>query len=82
MHASRSFGSMGQGAFLFRQRRSPFINNILPANPKTSSLCSEIHTSAGTFDAIPARTAPSPKLTSKAGSAQHMSVLSEPNNVK
>ena len=80
--ASRSFGSIGQGASLFFHSIKPLSESIAAENANTCILCSDTQISAGTFEATPASTAPKPKLTSSAGKAQQIKVLIEPKSVK
>ncbi len=80
--ASLSFGSNGHGAFRLIQSKTPLSTSIAPANANTYSLFSETQIRPGTLLARPAITAPSPRLTKSAGSAQQMSVLIEPKSVK
>ncbi len=82
MQASRSLGSIGQGASLFFQSIRPLSDNIAAENANTCILCSDTQMSAGTFEATPASTAPKPKLTSRVGKAQQIKVLIEPKSVK
>lgn len=82
MHASRNFGSVGHGAFRFTHIINPFSANITPAKVKIKTLCSDIQIRPGTFEASPANTAPKPRLTNNAGSAQQTNVLIEVNNVR
>lgn len=82
MQESRSFGSIGQGALRFIHSISPFMARATPATINICNLCSDTQISAGNCEASPARTAPKPRLTSKAGRAQQMRVLIEVNNDK
>ena len=79
---SRSFGSTGHGAFRFDHIKTPFSESIALAKIKTVLLCSEIQISPGIRVARPAITAPRPKLTKKAGKAQHSKVPVELKRVR
>ncbi len=46
------------------------------------TLCSDSHTSCGTALTNPASTAPAPMETIRAGKAQQMRVLADPNSVR
>lgn len=82
MQASRKTGSVGQGALRFKKRIIPLAVKRPPAQMKTQTLFSDIQMRPGTFALRPAITAPIPKLTSNAGSAQQSSVDSDVKRVK
>lgn len=73
-HALALIGSAGQGAFRARHCKYAESASITPANINTHSLCSEILETQGTAPINPASDAPIPKVTSRAGRAQHSSV--------
>jgi len=72
---SRSAGSVGQERLRARHCKIPDSSNMVPATPKTKTLCSESQISCGTADMRPTIAAPNPNVTRSAGSAQQMSVL-------
>ena len=82
MQARAFAGSAGQGAVLARHCRKPDRAIITPANKNTQALFFPSHVICGTVSIIPAITAPAPMLTSKAGSAQQMSVPVEVKSEK
>jgi hypothetical protein len=55
---------------------------MIPAKINRPILCSESQISCGTFDTIPAKTAPAPSVTNSAGKAQQNKVLNDPNSAK
>jgi hypothetical protein len=52
----------------------PLMSNINPAVPNANALCSLNHTSCGTAEINPTRTAPAPSETITAGNTQQTSV--------
>lgn len=82
MQAFLKAGSIGHGAFLFLHNKRPLKASIVPAKIKTSDLCSETQINPGIFDVKPARTAPMPRLTKSAGSAQQSKVPVELKSVR
>ena len=81
LQSSANALSLGQGKDLACHCSKPDIDNIIPANINTPNLCSENQTICGTELTKDAITAPAPKLTNKAGKAQHISVPPEVNKV-
>lgn len=82
VHARATSGSIGQGAF-----RDWYCKALLPAmrRPaivKITSLCSENQTICGKAPTKPAKAAPKPKETNKAGRAQQINVPVEVKSAK
>ena len=55
--------------------------SMIPAKTNSATLCSDSQTSCGTFDTIPASTAPAPSVTNSAGKAQQNMVLNDVSKV-
>ena len=82
MQTIASLGSDGQGLFLVCQNINVEITNIKPEPIKTYNLYLDKIVIHGNEEIIPASTAPMPKETNKAGSAQHKRVPRLANKVK
>ena len=67
-------GSAGQGAVLAFHWKMAEAIIITPAKVKTKVLCSDKATSQGAVDTKPAKAAPIPRVTKRAGKAQQTSV--------
>lgn len=66
--------SMGQGALRALHLKKPAINNKNPDIPKVKVLCFDRVIKNGTVLTNPARLAPNPKVTNRAGRAQQSKV--------
>ena len=73
-HNFASIGSIGQGAFLLTQRTMPPINISMPAILKIKILYLDKISNWGTLEISPAKTAPDPMVTKRAGKAQQIKV--------
>ena len=73
-HSFASTGSIGQGAFLLTQRTIPPINISMPAILNIKILYLDKMSSWGTLEIRPAKTAPDPMVTKRAGKAQQIKV--------
>ena len=81
MHTRASLGSDGQGLFLACQNMNVETININPEPIKTYILYLDKVVIHGNEEIMPASTAPMPKETNKAGSAQHKRVPRLANKV-
>jgi len=73
-------GSEGQGALRLIYRETPDMVSITPANINSGILCADSQINCGTALTNPINAAPAPSITNKAGRAQHIKVLKEPNS--
>jgi hypothetical protein len=72
-------GCIGQGSFLACHCNQVLKHKVTPATANSTILYSEITVSQGAMLINPAKAAPKPMVTSNAGNAQQISVLSEVN---
>jgi len=79
LQAKAFLGSIGQGAFLFVYVMNALKVIIKPETEKTKSLFSDNQTICGKAPTSPAKVAPIPKETRRAGSAQQKIVPVEVN---
>lgn len=75
LQAAACAGSAGQGALRFFHCKTPAVASMMPATAKTAPLCADSQISCGTVLTRPAKAAPAPKVTNRAGSAQQIKVL-------
>ena len=80
IQACANAGSTGHGSLIARHCIKPATINIMAAVKNTGSLCSENHTSCGTFAINDDNAAPAPTATSSAGIAQQINVPPLVNN--
>ena len=81
-HGRASAGSSGQGAWRLRHCSAPLASSsISPAPVNRTALFSLSYTSCGTADTTVDKAALAPSATSKAGKAQHSSVLELANRL-
>ena len=74
LHALAFNGSAGQGAFLLFHIKKPLNPIRRPEIRNNISLCLDKIIKKGKLDKSPTKTAPAPKATNNAGSAQHTKV--------
>jgi hypothetical protein len=75
VQANARTGSSGQGTDRARHCIIPEVINMTVAVPNTPALYSENQANCGTKEISEDNVAPAPNVTSKAGNAQHTSVL-------
>jgi hypothetical protein len=74
LQAFASAGSAGQAAYLFLYRKKPKKNKRRPVTEKNHDLCFNKTNIIGNCSVKDANTAPAPKVTKRAGSAQQIRV--------